>query len=246
MPRVSRRSVSVSSMAERILHVVLVPLGHHHAFGRPLQGRQLVQALAGDHHAAQVDAEVAGEAGDLLAQVEQHLQLLHGKPGIAQLRQPLQRGAHPVGAGVGEGLGEAVDLLRREIQRLPQVAHGRLGAQGADGADHRGVLPAVPPVDVLDHLIAAVGVEVDVDVRGAAPRGVQKPLEEQAVGDRIDVRDTEDVSDQRVGRRAAPGAANPGAAREAHQVPHHEKIGREAEVVDHPQLVLQASRHCWG
>ena len=80
-------------------------------------------------------------------------------------------------------------------------------------ADHRGVLAAVALVDVGDHLVAAVGGEVDVDVGHGVGAVAQEALEEQVVRQRIDRRDAQQVGHQRVGRRAAPLAAD--AARRA-------------------------------
>ena len=102
-----------------------------------------------------------------------------------------------------------VDLLAPGVllaggvaQRLGHVPDRRLGPV-ADHVGHLGgVAPAVAAVDLLDHLLAAVGVEVDVDVGLLLPGGGQEPLEGQLELDRVHRGDAEHVADHRVGRRA--------------------------------------------
>ena len=58
--------------------------------------------------------------------------------------------------------------------------------------------------DVLDDLAAPALAEVDVDVGQRDALGVQEPLEDEVVLDRIDVRDPQAVGDEAAGRRSAP------------------------------------------
>jgi hypothetical protein len=53
----------------------------------------------------------------------------------------------------------------------------------------------------------ALGVEIDVDVRHALAAPVQEALEEQPVGQGVDVGDAQDVGDDGVGRGAPSGGA---------------------------------------
>ena len=60
--------------------------------------------------------------------------------------------------------------------------------------------------DVADHLAAPTLVEVDVEVRHRDPLGVEEPLEEQAVLQRVEVGDPHRVRGDRPGARAATRA----------------------------------------
>src|SRR5690606_1574835 len=95
---------------------------------------------------------------------------------------------------------------------------------------------------VVEDLLAAVHLEVDVDVgRFGQPIGAsfrEESLEEQPVPDRVHRRDPQTVGDCAV-RSAPPALAeDPAGAGEAHRVPHDDEETREAEAPDHPQLVL--------
>src|SRR5690606_25150555 len=97
-------------------------------------------------------------------------------------------------------------------------------------------------VYVVEHFLAAMHLEVDIDVRRfrAAVRAHlrEEPLEQQAVTDRIDCRDAQAVRDRAVRRTAATLTQDVATAREADRVPHDDEETREAEPADHAKLVL--------
>ena len=137
---------------------------------------------------------------------------------------------------------EPVEELVRETQRLADLPDRHPRLEGDHIADHPRPLPAVLVVDVLDHLLAVLGREIDVDVRHARHVLVQEALEQQVVRDGIDPGDAEHVGDDRVGRRAAALAGHSVLAREAHEIPVDEKELGEACLLDHLQLALQPAR----
>src|SRR2546426_11023638 len=116
--------------------------------------------------------------------------------------------------------------------------------EGDDVADHPGPLPSVLVVDVLDYLLAVLGGEIDVDVRGARHLLMQEALEEEVVLDGIDARDAKHVSDDRVGGGSPPLARHALLASEAHEVPVDEEELREPRLLDHLQLALKPLGHC--
>ena len=102
-------------------------------------------------------------------------------------------------------LGEPVDLLGREAERLADLARRGAVAVGDDVGGHGGAVRAVLLVDVLDDALALVArgqVEVDVGPLAALLR--EEALEEQLHLHRIDRGDRERVADGAVGGRAAP------------------------------------------
>ena len=105
------------------------------------------------------------------------------------------------------------------------------------------MLAAVASVDVLDHLLAAVGLEVDVDVGRGGPFGRKEAFEDQVVGQRVDGGDAQQKSHQRVSSRAATLAADTLPAGEAHDVPDDKKIVGQAKLLDDRQLVIQQTLH---
>ena len=69
---------------------------------------------------------------------------------------------------------------------------------------------AVGLVDPLDHLLAPLVLEIDVDVGRLAALVRDEAFEQQLVLDRIDRGDAEHEADHRIGRRAAPLAQDVG------------------------------------
>ena len=130
-----------------------------------------------------------------------------------------------------------VHLLGREAERLADVAHRRSGPVGDDVGHLRGMAPAVALVDVLDHLLAPLRLDVHVDVRRPVTRRGEEPLEEQPEVDRVHVGDAERVANGRVRRRAAALAVDVEPLAHLRDVPHHEEVAGEAEGADHVELV---------
>ena len=206
--------------------VVLVPLQDAAVLhGRPLDRADLDHRPVADHHAAGVDPEVAREALDHAASSMTWLGDLVLDGGLD--RPP---GVHLPGPGV--------ELAGRVPEGPAHVAHGRAGLVGDHVGDLGGPVAAVALVDVLDDLLAAAGLDVQVDVgRPVALRG-QEPLEQQAEGDGVGLGDPDRVADGRVGRRAPALAVDVGAAAELHDVPDDQEVAGEAELLDHGQLVV--------
>ena len=117
------------------------------------------------------------------------------QPGEAAVERQVARHVARI-AGV-ERLGQPIDPLERKAERLRHLAHGIAGSIRDDRADHGGVIGAVLVVQVLDHLLAPVDVEVDVDV-GQRARLVDEALEEELVLDRVDLGDPQAVGHDRV------------------------------------------------
>src|SRR5690606_34777765 len=99
------------------------------------------------------------------------------------------------------------------------------------------------PVHVVQDLLTAVHLEIDIDVRrlrpSIRPRLREETLEEEPAADRVDRRDPEDVRDRRVRRAPPPLTEDPARAREPDRVPHDQEETGEAEATDHTQLVLE-------
>src|SRR5207237_689446 len=136
-------------------------------------------------------------------------------------------------------LGHAVDRFQAITERFRDLAACGARAVRDDVADHRGVPLAVLLVDVLDHVLAVVRRDIEIDVRhGAAVLG-EEALEEEVVLDRVDLGDVEDVRDDRVGRGASPLRRDPVLLAEPDDVPVDEEELRQTAAVDHVELVRE-------
>ena len=129
-------------------------------------------------------------------------------------------------------------LARLEAERLGHVAHRRARPVRDHVRDLGGVVAAVALVDVLDHLLSPVALDVDVDVGRAVAFGRQEPLEQQPERHRIGRRDADRVTDRRV-RSAPPALAEDvRAAAELDDVPHDQEVAGEVELLDQRQLTI--------
>lgn len=102
-----------------------------------------------------------------------------------------------------------------------------------------GVQAAVTGVDVLDDLLAAPGLQVEVDVRRARLLQGQEPFEEQAVPERVDGGDAEDVADHAAGGRAPALAPDPLFGGVPDDVVDDQEVAREPEPGDQVEFVVE-------
>ena len=206
--------------------VVLVPLDHGAALHPGVLDRHhLPHRTFGEHHARGVDAQVP-----------------------RRLQQPDGLGHHRLGDVVLAGRqggppaldlpGERVGLARPVTQRPRHVPDRVLGPVLDDIAHLGRALPSVAAVDPLDDLLAAVGVEVDVDVGFLVPQRREEPLERQPVGDRVHRGDPQQVADRRVGGRPAALAQDAAPARLGDDVVHDQEVAGEVLRLDHGQFTF--------
>ena len=97
---------------------------------------------------------------------------------------------------------------------LPTSSHGRTGSVGNHFGCHAGPITTVLIVKILEHLLAALVFEVDVDVGCFVPLLADEPLEEHVHLGRVDRGYSQAIAHGRIGRRAATLAKyNPVAGR---------------------------------
>ena len=199
--------------------VVLVPLQHAAVLhARPLHRAHVGDGPVADHHAAGVDAHVPRQVRDLQRQVDHRLGDVLD---VGRVGQPVP---------LADLLAPRVLLALREPQRAGHVAHRAAAAVGDDVGDLRGVVAAVAFVDVLNRLLPQVRFDVDVDVGRPVARRGQEPLEQQLVGDRVDVGDAQRVADRRVGRRSPALGEDAVVPAEPGDVVHHQEVAREVQL----------------
>ena len=221
--------------AERI-EVVLVPLDdgarrHRGVF----DGHQAVDGAARHHEAAHVLRQVARKPAQRLGDAQQplHEPRVRIEAGFAQSRR------HRLAAiPEGEVLRDAIDLGDIEPERLAGIAKRAAAAIADDGGGDRGALAAIARVDVLDHFLALLVLEVDVDVGRLVALLRDEAFEQHRHARRIDLGDAERKAHRRIGRRAAALAQDALAPRERHDVVHREEVGLVAEIGDERELAL--------
>ncbi len=135
--------------------------------------------------------------------------------------------------------GKRADRVLRQAENLADVADGAAPAIADHGRGEPGAVAPVAPIDVLDHLLAPLMLEIDVDVGRLAPLGRDEALEQKIGALGIDLGDAEAVADGGVRGGAAALAENALRAGKPHDVVHGEEIGRVVQFADERVFVVE-------
>ncbi len=136
-------------------------------------------------------------------------------------------------------LGQPVDLGLAEPKGLGDVAENRTCPVGDDIGDHGGALSSVAPVAVLDDLFTAVGFEIEVDVGGPTSILGEKAFEGKPEPDRVDLGQPDAPTYRRITTRTADLTVDIATAGELNEIPHHEEVAGESELLDHRQFMFE-------
>ena len=191
-------------------------------------------------------AGVARDAFQPARGVDEALDLLVRLVDRAQLRRFLDRAVDRHIQRRRHQTGDAVRIAVCHAERAPNVPDRGLRAERAEGDDLGDVVVAVLLRRVADHLLAPVVREVHVHVRHLPPLDVEEALEDEVVGERVDVGDAEAVENEAGRRRSAHAHGDRLLMREDGEVVHDEHVVGEAGLAHDVQLVLQALANLFG
>ena len=186
--------------------------------------------------------DVPGQPVEPFGDPEQAGQLRDREVAGAQFGQVGQRPADAAGPDVAEGLGDRVDLVRRQPERGGGVPDRAARPVGLHHRDAAAALLAVALDDRPVRLDPPRGFDVQVDVRQAPAPLRQEPLHDQVMFERVDAGDADQVIDQAARAGAADRAADAAAADERSHVGHGEEVGGEPGPGDDAELVVEAFR----
>src|SRR4029079_19569030 len=160
-----------------------------------------------------------------------------GRVGIeAALAQPLGGDAAAVEPVLA--LRDGLAALQVDAEGAAGVAQRRARPVADDDGSERGAMAPVLAVDVLDHLLAALVLEVDVDVGRLVALDADEAAEQQRRAARVDLGDVQAVADERVGGAAAALAEDLLGARPTDDVGDGEEIRLVPERGDDGELVF--------
>ena len=199
------------------------------------------QGGVGEQHPARVDGDVARQPVEPLDEVEEQVEPLV-RPSPAARSSGRSRSA--IRASRARMCGNALAIA--------SISPGGMPSAAADVADR-----VADPVGVhhrdagararrrsgrgsLVDLVAPGGLDVDVDVGQRGPQRGEEPLHQQAVADRVDPGDAEQVVDQAARARPARRAPRtPMLADQVGDVADGQEVRRVAQAADHLQLVVE-------
>ncbi|MNQ88920.1 hypothetical protein D3C85_1042100 [compost metagenome] len=179
--------------------------------------------------------QVPGEADQLAGQCQHPAQ--HRAVRLeAVFAQALGRrqAVAPAAAAIGQG----VDLVTRQAQHLGDIAHRPRGMVGTGHSGERGAVTAIALEHILQHLFAALVLEIHVDVWWLVALAGHEAFEQHVHPRRVDLGDAQGVAHRRVGRRTAALAENLLAAGEAHDVMDGEEVTLVTQLGNQRQLAL--------
>ena len=207
-----------------------------------VQRHQVDQWPVADHHAGGMGAGVTIQTLDLQGDLQQPAYRLVL---LAHLLQPrlaihgfLQ--SHGLGRVVWDQFGDLVDLAVAQAQHPADVAHRGAGLQLSEGDDLRHPVAAIFAADIVDHLIAPVLAEIDVEVRHRHALGVQEALEQQVELQRIEIGDGQCPGNHGAGARSTAGTnRNALRLRPLDEIGDDQEVAGKAHLLDDRQLIFQ-------
>ena len=138
-------------------------------------------------------------------------------------------------------LSDLVHLREFDLQNAARIPNRLLRPHRVERDDLSDVIPTVLLLDVLDDLLAPLIREVKVNVRGFRSLWVEHPLEDQAVLQRINLADAQQVSHNAAGGGPAPRSDEDVARLGlADEVPHDQEVTRVLALLDDIQLIVEA------
>ncbi len=140
----------------------------------------------------------------------------------------------------GNQLGNGVGFCERQAERAADVPDRRLGFERPERRDLRHPVGAVLVFDVLNDLRPSANTKIDVDIRHRTALGIEEPLEQQDMADRIEIGDFERIGDQAAGRRTASRPDRDTALLGiVDKIRDHQKIAGKLHALDHIELVFE-------
>ena len=224
-------------------------------------GRDIRQVVGTDNHATSVDTDlpvgvlqffgVGQHRGDILVLArQQFVQFRDVFVTILQvdlghfLGQRAFHGFHRrlVEIAVRNVTLNLVHLGQRNLLHTPHIGNGRLGRHRAVSDDVRHLFLAVFLCHPVQYALAAIIIEVHVNIGQRDTVGVEETLKQQVVFQRIQVCDFQAIGHHRTSRRTTsrPDRNTQFFTRRTNIVAHDKEVARETHRFHHVQLKLDA------
>src|SRR5439155_18607874 len=137
-------------------------------------------------------------------------------------------------------LGDAIGVAITPAHHSPDIAHHTYRSELAKGDDLRHPTLTILLPNVFEDFAATRFAKIDVDIRRGNAIRIQKPLENQPVLQRIDVSNSQNVSNHRARSRTATRAnRNAPLLGEMDEIPNDEQITDETGFLQHPKFVIE-------
>ena len=133
-----------------------------------------------------------------------------------------------------------VDLRVAHAEHATRIAHDGLRGHRAVRDDLADFVAPIFVRDVVDHFVAAIHAEIDVEVGHRHAFGIEESLEQQSIREWIEIGDAETVSDERTGARTAAWTdGNVVRLRPINEIGDDEKVSGESHFDDDVEFRLE-------
>ena len=164
--------------------------------GVAVKGHQLFERTVSDDDAGSVGGGVSIKPFEFQCDVEQGFDSRVTVPFLLQARLQFYR----LFQGDGrcrihrDHFRQAIHLAVGQLQHAAHITRDHAGLQFAEGDDLRHALAAITLLHIVDHFVATVLTEVDVEVRHGHTVGIEEAFEQQVEAQRIKIGDHRRVS----------------------------------------------------
>ena len=207
--------------AQRV-DIVLVPLDESSIDHRPLHHRnRFVEPPLRQDEAADVLRQMPWKA-DQLAGKRHSLRdqgIVRIKPRLADMRL-----RHAGAPAAPDHARQRAGHVLRQAEHLAHLTDGAAGTVVDDRGAQGGAVTTITLIDVLDHLLAPLVLEIHVDIRRLIPLAGDEAGEQEIVLGRVHRCDAEAKADRAVRRRAPPLAQYALRPRELDHIVHGQKV----------------------
>ena len=222
------------------LDIVLVQLAQRTPFRLDVQRHELRQGTGSNYDTAGMSACVAGNPFELPGQVNEfpHLGIILVESVQFFVLERLLQGDSQFER---DQFGDLVHKSIGQPQGAADIPNNGLGGHGAEGDDLRDPIRPVAIGDVGDHIVATVDAEIDIEIGHGDAFGIEEPLEQQIVFQRIEVGDAKGKRNQRArSGTAARAYGNLPPPRPTAEVRDDQEVALEAHLADDFQFAVQS------
>ena len=225
------------------LNIILVPLDKRAVGHRAIANRHCLGKRAlGEDKTADMLREMPRHSDHLLGQGKHA-----AKVRIGQLHADLldMRLANLAAMPAPNGARQSAGDIFGKPHRLTHFADRHARAVMDDSRGQASTVAAIFRVNILDHLLAPLMLEINVDIGRLLALFRDEAVEQELMLGRINAGDLKAVTHRRIGRRAASLAQDGwiDAAGEIDDILDGEEIARKVELCDQGQLALQRIAH---
>ena len=213
------------------------------ALGVELKRRPFDERGRSDDDAGGVHADMTHASFDAASEIEYFADILIFLVERLQIALKLERPLYRHRESLGADGNEFCDAIAGPVgvaERARNVAYRGSREHGSERANLRDAILAISPLRIRDHFVATIIRDVHINIRGLWTLGVQESLKREVVKEGIDVRDTDQIGNQRAGGASARRREDVLLACESKQISDGKIVGSEPLSINDAELIFDA------